>query len=231
MARSSESVRVEISMRVVHDGDTTHVICVPKETGPYVPTSETSRLADPREITVPVENAAETGMRLLETPAPAESDLVHAHAADPLGGTGVRGIVAIPIPADQSLHRTSSPIHDGQGQNADQRVPNVTEIGYLSNHIPLRLEPQPILANRHKSRRRSPPPLQLYGVTISKTIRTLWKISLVRCLHRFMARALPLLFRVAGVHTIPAPAPLMPTLLRTTILQTIFHLMMSGLRL
>lgn len=224
---SSETAQVEYSVRVVQIGDTRNVILTPRETGPFVPTAETTPEAGPGEIYVPLENLFETISGLLGTP---EVQVETAHRLNPISVQPATAADSIAV--GQSLHGTGSPIHDGPEQNTDQRVPNIKGISFLSNHTPLRLEPQQIPANKHKSRRRYLHPLlQLYYATILKTIRTLWKTSLVRYLRRVMVRALCLFVRVAGEPTNPAPATSMRTLLQTTIQQTIFHLTTTWFRL
>jgi hypothetical protein len=226
--RTAGIVRNETNERVTilseNNGLGTHL---PREIDHDVIATGTSRATDPPEITETVETIGI--LSVVGSVVRAVTGPIHPQEANLLGGTGALNAIASTA-VDQSRQRKSGrPTHDGHEQS-DQRMPNVTAVTPLLNHFRVRLELQPVRATRHKPRPRTKPwLLQRYGAITPMVIRIPWKISLVHCLLKMMA--LSLFVRVAEVHTSPAPATSMPTLLQTTIPHLTFSRMTIGFRL
>lgn len=216
-----------------------------RKAGHGVTTTETRPENDPREITETESVETETNgtsetsrvvqiaMSLLGNVIRTVRRLIHAPVVDRLGGHGARDGIAATSAADQSPRQTSGcPIHNGPEQNTGLGIPDLKSLKPLVTPIPSRLGAQPTLEVRDKSPRQPVSRLtQIYGAMTRIMTLILWKTSLVRYLRRVMVRALALFVHVAGVHSNPAPATSMPILPRITILQKIFHRMMTGSRL
>lgn len=243
-ARSAGIVNNETNVRFLFlSGDTVVETHLRREIGHGVIATETTLETDPREITETESGVTETNgttetsrvvqsaTRLLGNIIHTVRRLVHAPVVDRLSGHGARDAIAATSTADQSPRQTSGrPIHGEPEQNTGLGIPDLKSLTFLVN-FPTRLELQPTLENSHESPRQPPRLTQIYDVITRIMIRILWKTLLVRYLRRVMMRALALFVHVAGAHTSPAPATSMPILPRTTILQRIFHRMMTGLRL
>lgn len=246
VARSAGIVNNETNVRVLDLSEGTVIEThLPRGIGHGVITTENRLEIDPREITetesvvtetigtTKTNRVVQTAVRLLGNGIRTVRRLIHAPVVDRLGGHEARDAIAATSTADQSPRRTSGrPIHSGPEQNTGLDIPNLKPLCFLVTPIPSRLGLQPTLENGDKSPRRPVPrPTQLYAVVIRIMTLIPWKTSLVRYLHRVTMRAVSLFVHVAGVHTNPAPATSMPISPRITILQRIFHRMMTGFRL
>jgi hypothetical protein len=241
VVRRAEIVNNETNVRVlILSGDTVLETRLLREIGHGAIATETTLETDPREITetetsgtTETSRVVQTAMSLPGNVIHAVRRLVHAPVVDRPGGHGARNAIAAASTADQSPRQTSGrPIHGEAEQNTGLGIPHLKSLPFLVTPIPTRLGLHPTLENKDKSPRQPPPRLtQLYDAMTWIMIRILWKISLVRYLRKVMMRALALFVHVAGAHTSPAPATSMPILPRNTILQRIFHRMMTRLRL